>query len=154
MICTDIDKTSLDICQRRIPSAKCILVNAKNTTLPIRSISINLVLCIQVFPVIESNWFLSEAFRILKNEGLIVGVFLNKTSLRGLSVGTYQRLMSKYVYKHYQFSHYSFRKRLLCSGFEILYESGFCWFPFSRGSNSIFISLFTRLGRLLNPSVA
>jgi hypothetical protein len=35
------------------------------------------------------------------------------------------------------------------AGFDILLERGYCWFPFSRASNSPFIPFFARLERWL-----
>ena len=83
LICTDINPKTLAICQRRIPEANCILVSKRDTTLPASPGSLGLILCIEVIPVLRSDWFIKEAFRALQCGGLVVGVFENKLSLRG-----------------------------------------------------------------------
>ena len=133
MICTDIDEKTLAMCKERLPTASCILVRSDENKLPCESESIGLLLCIEVFPVINSDWFICEAFRVLQNGGLVVAVFLNLLSLRGLFVHT--RSLFRGI-RYYKFSYPSWRKRLLSNGYSILYEEGFCWLPFSRASNS------------------
>ena len=86
MTCTDIDPHSLAICQQRVPSARCLLVSPESTRLPCASESMNLLLCLEVFPVIESEWFPREAFRALAPGGVLVGVAHNRFSLRGMFV--------------------------------------------------------------------
>ena len=88
MTCTDINEKALAICKKRIPSANCILVRPDGTTLPCESESVRLLLCIEVPPVVQADWFVREACRVLQNDGLIVGVFLNRLSLRGFYVHT------------------------------------------------------------------
>jgi len=51
MICTDIDPNALEVCQRRIPSAKCILVDPNDSKIPYETRSVKLLLCIEVLPV-------------------------------------------------------------------------------------------------------
>jgi SAM-dependent methyltransferase len=84
LICSDIDQRSLDICQKRIPTARCIRVSPEDTRLSSDTESIGLILCIGVEPVIHSSWFIDEAFRVLRGGGLLVGVFSNRSSWRGL----------------------------------------------------------------------
>src|SRR5574341_2375579 len=48
IICTDVDATSLTLCQRRIPQAKCILVSPDDPKIPCESDSIGLLLCLEV----------------------------------------------------------------------------------------------------------
>src|SRR5215470_3961495 len=83
MTCTDINLNMLSICQKRIPMAKCILVDKEDTTLPCESGKLKLLLCIEVIEVISSNWFIKESLRVLQDGGKIVGVFNNRLSLRG-----------------------------------------------------------------------
>lgn len=158
MICTDVDKNNLEICKNRMPTAKCILTNMDDKTLPSETASLSLILCIEVYPVIESEWFLTEAHRVLTNKGVVVGVFLNRHSLRGLFVNIREKLRKKDRFIHYQLSYSFWKKRMFNNNFRVLYERGFCWFPFPRASNSYFIRIFTfiesvlHLGKLVNIS--
>jgi SAM-dependent methyltransferase len=151
VVCTDIDTSALDICQERIPSANCILVDPTDSTLPCETESLGLILCVEVYPVLESQWFLPEAHRTLARGGLIVGVALNKRSLRGLAIKArdLRRPPDVHGYRHYQISYSSWKKEAQEQGFEMLHERGFCWFPFRRDSNSSLVPAFTRLERAL-----
>src|SRR5664279_867276 len=84
VICTDIRPKALEICQRRLPLAKCILVKPTDTTLPCPTNTINLLLCIEVDPVISSEWFPEEASRVLTAGGILVATMTNKSSLRAV----------------------------------------------------------------------
>jgi len=145
--CTDINEKRLKICQKRIPTTKCILVSPNETKLPCVSESIDLLLCIEVGAVIQADWFINEAFRVLKNDGIIVGVFLNLLSFRGL----FAHMKASFTgsYNHYKIAYPSWRRNLLNRGFFMLYEEGYCWFPFSRISNSVFVPYFARLEKIL-----
>jgi SAM-dependent methyltransferase len=134
MTCTDVQADMLDLCQERLPAAKCILVEADDTRLPCESDSLHLLLCIEVPPVMNAEWFVSEASRVLRMDGLIVGVFWNLLSWRGLAVHTTDRVAHRGDY--YKQSYPSWRRKLVRSGYNILYEEGYCWFPFRRASNS------------------
>jgi hypothetical protein len=148
MICTDTNEQTLAMCKKRIPTAHCILVRPDDNKIPSKSESIGLLLCIEVLPVIQSDWFINESFRILQNDGLVVGVFLNLLSFRGFfahmgSVFTGQE--DKY-YKH---SYFRFKRKLFGSGYSLLYEEGYCWFPFTRQSNSVLVKYFSPAEKLL-----
>ena len=141
IICTDINASSLERCRERIPGATCIRANPHDTTLPCATESIGLLLCIEVFQVIPNAWFISEASRTLKPNGLIVGVFNNKLSWRGyihhvLSVARNQ-------FDYYDTSYYQWRRKLREAGFQVMREEGLCWFPLSRTSDSPLVSLCT-----------
>lgn len=147
MTCTDISDERLAICKKRIPTANCILVSPDENKLPIESESVDLLLCIEVLPVMQADWFISEAFRVLKNDGLIVGVFSNLLSLRGFFVHLRSSLTKDDDY--YKLSYPVWRRKLVGTGYSILYEEGYCWFPFSRASNSVFVPYFVRLEKWL-----
>lgn len=151
--CADVDSQALALCQSRNPNARCILVNPADTVLPMPGSSIDFFLCAEVFPVIESDWFLSEARRILRPGGRLVGVYLNMRSARGL--------LARYVteprknpdgFRHYRFAYSPFRRNLVGAGFEIEREEGYCWGPFSRESNSPMIPAFLQIERMLRLS--
>lgn len=143
MICTDINENTLAICKERIPSASCILVRTDEKRLPCESESIGLLLCIEVSPVMQADWFISEATRVLQNDGIMVGVFMNLLSFRGFFA--HMRSSFKGEYDYYELAYPSWRMQLLGRGYSMLYEEGFCWFPFNRTSNSVFVPYFVRL---------
>jgi SAM-dependent methyltransferase len=151
IICTDVDRRALALCQERIPAARCIHVNPEDQALPCKPSSLGLILCVEVFPVIESDWFLREAHRTLTPGGLVVGVALNRWSLRGLLVRAMERRRddTEKDHAHYTVPYPLLRWRLKEEGFTIRYERGYCWFPFSRESNSFLVPMFTRLEELL-----
>src|SRR5207245_7711329 len=95
MTCIDVNRQCLDECQRKAPHAKCILANPADRAIPCDSGAVALLLCIEVAPVIQSDWFLSEAHRLLGNNGVLVGVLLNRASWRGLLTRMKYRFASK-----------------------------------------------------------
>jgi ubiquinone/menaquinone biosynthesis C-methylase UbiE len=150
MICTDINPDVLDICQRRIPTAKCILVSPNDSKIPSLTASIGLLLCIEVDPVIHSDWFIHEAFRVLTSGGTLVGVVSNSFSHRAVA----HRLMSIFdsnrrkegtVSSLYKFSYRKWKKQIVQTGFNIAYEEGYRWLPFSCTSNFLLIPQLTQL---------
>ena len=148
-ICTDVDPDALAVCQRRIPDATCILVERRARSLPCPDRSVRLVVCHEVFPVVESDWFLREAWRVLSDGGLLVGVTLNRSSLRGLFVRVRDFRRSR-IHVHYQRSYSAWKELATTAGFQLSYERGCCWFPLPRQSDStlapIFVALEQRLG--------
>ena len=147
MTCTDIDTQALGICQRRVPRATCIPVSPDATTLPCDTGAMSLLLCLEVFPVMDSGWFANEARRVLRDDGVLVGVTLNRHSLRGWFVRAKGRLRGDSQF--YNHSDAEWRRSIRDAGFEISLERGYCWFPFSRASNSVFVPFFVRLERWL-----
>jgi len=147
MICTDIDEQTLEICKKRISKANCILVHPNDTKIPCASGSVDLLLCIEVAPVIQTDWFINEAFRVLQNDGLVLGVFWNLLSFRGLFAHMTASFNGNFDY--YKIVYPFWRKKLSKRGFVMLYEEGYCWFPFRRASNSVFVPYFTRIEKRL-----
>ncbi|MGA2656442.1 MAG: methyltransferase domain-containing protein [Verrucomicrobiota bacterium] len=148
MTCIDVDRRTLDICRRRVPGANCILASPSDRTIPCERGSLALVVCIEVGPVVQSGWFLPEAFRVLRERGVLVGVCWNLASWRGLLV----RL--KYWLRRHSDGFYSrvypqWRRELLKTGFRLVHEEGLCWAPFVRASNSPLVPLFVRCERIL-----
>jgi len=148
LTCTDIDAQALAVCQQRLPTAKCIQVSPSDSTLPCAASSVSLLLCLEVFPVMDSAWFAWEANRVLAIDGVLVGVTLNRTSLRGMFVRAKQRLTG--TSEFYKSSYGEWRGRMEAAGFTVTFERGYCWFPFGRSSNSwlapFFVSIERRLG--------
>jgi len=150
MICADINTENLELCRKRIPSAQCILVGQQDTTLPAGPSSVSLLLCIEVFPVIDSEWFLPEANRVLANGGVLIGVLLNTLSIRGLFYRAAEPLRKNDPENNfYRQPYFSFRNKISSIGFDIIYQRGFCWFPFSRTSNSKMIPIAGRIEKFL-----
>jgi SAM-dependent methyltransferase len=152
LICTDIDQYSLTICQKRIPEAMCIHVSPNESKLPCDVESIGLILCIEVEPVIHSDWFIDESFRVLQKGGLVLGVFSNRLSWRGLmyhSIGPFPPLRAKSSWYFYPLSYADWRESFCKRGFTLAYEEGYGWTPFRGYSNSPLVPVATRIERYL-----
>jgi SAM-dependent methyltransferase len=134
MTCTDVMAGHLEICRRRLPAATCVLVSPTDSTLPCETGSIGLLLCVGVPPAIQSPWFIAEAHRVLKKDGILVGTFWNLLSLRGL--GQHLYALCTGGSGQYRFAYPPWRRKLSAAGFRMLHEEGYCWFPFRRASNS------------------
>ena len=147
VICTDIYAGRLKTCKARIPSAKCILVDPESRELPCESGTVGLILGIEVPFVTQSNWFISEAYRVLQAGGFVVLITFNLFSWRGLIA--HLSASARESYDYYERSYISRKKELRTGGFTVRHETGFCWFPFSRASNSPLIPLALRLERSL-----
>jgi hypothetical protein len=148
----DIDRCSLTICQKRIPAATCIHVSPNDSRLPCDAESIGLILCIEVEPVIHSDWFIDESFRVLQKGGLVLGVFSNRLSWRGLMyhpIGPFPPLRAKSGWYFYPLSYDRWRKSFCERGFTLVYEEGDGWPPFRRYSNSPLVQIATRIERYL-----
>lgn len=147
MACIDINARALVRCHKRIPQAKCALVDGNNTVLPYESASFGLVLCVEVPPVINSTWFMSEVFRVLHPGGVVVGVFSNLFSLRGSYHALVASLKGQTI--TYKMPYPNWRDKLYRAGFEMIDEVGLCWFPFRRDSDSRLVPVFTQLENYL-----
>ena len=147
LVCTDINQHSLDVCQQRIPTAECLLVQPDDTTIPCQTETIQLLLCIEV-EVIHHDWFIAEAHRVLKLGGVMVAVAWNLFSLRSLYVRLASLLSANQV-DPYKIPYLVFRRRLRQHGFAMLAEEGYCWFPFSRESNSSLVPAAVQLEKWL-----
>jgi SAM-dependent methyltransferase len=149
---TDINQEPLEICRRRVPNCRCILVQPGDTHLPCENRSVDLILVMEVVPVSHSRWFYREAFRILKPGGLVVGMLTNKFSLRGLLYMLLTKL-GKRCRDEYQASYsksYGYWKKIIIeNGFEFIHQQGYCWFPFGRSSNSFLVPFFTSLEKFI-----
>src|SRR5262249_18901268 len=147
MICADIDAEALAICQRKIPTATCILRKPEDTTLPCASDSVSLLLCIEVPPLVQSDWFITEAARVLDDDGLLVIVYWNLLSFRG--VFSHVRAMIGGGLDFYRMAYPTWKKKVSQLGFQFVYEEGFCWFPFGRESDSALVPYATSLEKQL-----
>src|SRR5687767_2144180 len=85
MTCMDVNSADLAVCQRKVPRAKCVLALPENTSIVAPTASARLMLCIEVVPIIEAEWFPREASRVLQEGGVLVGVCINGQSLRAMA---------------------------------------------------------------------
>jgi SAM-dependent methyltransferase len=149
LICTDTNARALALCQQRIPTATCVLAHDDERTLPAADQSLGLVLCIEVVPVMPSTWFRQEVMRVLQPGGLLVGVFWNQWSWRGLLHHTAARLQHKQD-DWYSEAYPRWRKCMRKQGFLFVQEEGCYWPPFRhRTSNSPLIPLACCIERVL-----
>ena len=153
-LCLDIDEVALSKCVRRNPAAQCLLVDRRNTHLPWEDGYLKMILCIEVCGVLESEWFPHEAARVLADDGLVVGVFFNRQSLRGGYRHVVDRL--RHTAGFYQRDFRTWKKAFENVGFRFLHAQGICWLPFHRESNSSLVPVLTnmeeRLGLRSLPS--
>lgn len=149
MTCTDVDRKALEICRHKAPAAKCLWVDPEQDTIPCESRAFSLALCIEVAPVIQSGWFLSEAARVLQDKGVLVAVVWNRASIRGWMHRRGHRAAKGTRPEFYEHSYSSWKRRLFEAGFEMVHSEGFCWGPFGRASNSRATTLCAKLERLL-----
>jgi SAM-dependent methyltransferase len=150
MTCIDVNPKTLAACQQKVPAARTVLTSSQDETIPCEPDSMNLLLCVEVAPVINSQWFLSDAKRVLRENGILLCVCWNRASLRGIVSRFKERLAPTSGTVFYRRSYSDWRKDLNRVGFEPIHEEGFCWAFFGRMSNSPFIPLFTKLERLLH----
>ncbi len=151
VICTDVRPEALEICQRRLPGAKCILVRPTDTSLPCATDTLNLVLCMEVDAVTSSEWFIEEASRVLTAGGILVATINNRSSLRAAFHEAFRPgdAITRKELGFYQISYRDRRTRLLRCGFEVIHEEGCCWSPFPRDSNSFLVPHFVRFEKYL-----
>lgn len=149
MTCTDVDPATLRTCQARLPSANCILVDPGAETIPGEDGSFNLLLCIEVRQLVQSDFFLPEAARVLVPGAALVAVTWNRFSLRGVAGAAVHRLRGLGPHPFYNRSYRSWERRLGQAGFDVIDRTGMCWFPFGRSSDSRLVPLATRLEDLL-----
>lgn len=147
MIATDVNPEVLNLCQKRNPSATCILVKATDTRLPCDTKSVDLVVAIEPDVAMQGDWILPEANRVLRDGGIMVSVIWNNMSWRGIVPHIQCRI--KGTYDYYTYSYREWKDRFHRGGFRIIYTEGLCWMPFGRSSNSSLIPFFTNMEKAL-----
>src|SRR2546427_2835608 len=90
--CTDVNPTTLAVCQARIPEARCVVVQPADTRFPVDDASVRLLVVIEVAPVSEAVWFPREAARVLEPGGILIATLLNPVSARGAFYRMIRRL--------------------------------------------------------------
>jgi SAM-dependent methyltransferase len=138
MICADINSRALELCQQRIPGARCVLLTEDNRKVPCDDSSLGMLLCIDC-PVMPEEWFAREATRALRTGGVLVGVFSNKLSWRGAFSHMLASLRG--CQDWYSNSYPSWRRAMRARGFKMVRELGWRWPPFSITSNSPLLPL-------------
>lgn len=146
-ICTDICPDAIAVCQERLPEATCVCVDPNSRELPCGTNSVQMLLGIEVHEVLECDWFIEEANRVLDDNGILVGVFQNLVSWRGLAK-RFMPLRDDGIVD-YRVSYSSWRGKMQQHGFEFVKEEGLCWFPFSRHSDSPLIPISVKLEQLM-----
>ena len=150
MTSIDIDSHSLAVCKRNVPSANCLRADPEASTIPCGPGSTSMLLCIEVAPVIQAPWFLSESHRVLADQGFLVGVWWNRRSWRWFGWLLKNFLTGgRSAQSFYKKAYPAWRQDLRSVGFDVVYEEGFSWAPFNRASNSPLIPLSARLERFL-----
>ena len=134
MTATDIDPQALQLCQERNPAVHCVLVQPDDQELPAATASVDLLLRLEVPPLDTCAWFHSEAARVLKRGGKLVGTLNNLLSWRGAAVSLKSKLLHRRHF--YSVTFPAFQKTLAEHGFSIDTADGCCWPPFGRQSNS------------------
>jgi SAM-dependent methyltransferase len=153
MTCTDVDAAALDVCRRRLPTARCVLTKPEATELPAETGSLGLVLCYEVFPIVHESWLLAEVARVIAPGGIFLAVVSNRTSYRRWLWQARNRVSGRDEQQSepdmYCRSYRSWRAELLNLGFEAVSEEGFCWMPFSRESDSRLIPVTTHMEKMV-----
>ncbi len=146
-ICIDVDPESVETCALRLPEATCICLDKDYDRLPCEDQSVNLVLCIEVPPVLYSKWFLPECRRVLDPDGLLVTVFWNRGSVRGRFASA--RARRHRTYDYYPKRYVEWMEEVSDAGFREVWSEGLCWAPFARDSDSAFVTPAVRLEHAL-----
>ncbi len=87
--------------------------------------------------------------RVLADRGVLIGVILNRRSLRGMFVNSRERRREGNGYVHYQHAYPKWKSAAMGRHFEMLHEEGCCWFALRRSSNSRLVPVFASIERLL-----
>jgi SAM-dependent methyltransferase len=146
---TDVDTRALQVCQSRIPNARCVLADPKSRRLVAENDSIDLALCIEVGPVVHADWAISEFSRVLKLGGRLAAVCWNRNSWRGLLYHNVPSLRSSGSdpLVGFPIKYKNFRRQMIKHGFRFEKELGYAWGPFRRTSDSIPVSLWAAFER-------
>ena len=147
LTCTDVDPEALAICRSRLEHGRCIQVSPNDVSLPGKNEAFSLLLCMEVFPVVHNDWFITEAWRVLEEGGVLVGAFLNLHSWKGLLHRSRASVLGRAQWYHRSYS--DWRKQVRKMGFEMTLETGYSWMPFARNSNHPLVPVATRLEKWL-----
>jgi ubiquinone/menaquinone biosynthesis C-methylase UbiE len=141
----DVSVTAVARCAQRIPEGHFFCVDTDAPALPVGDQTVDLIVCIEVRPVVESPWFLPEARRVLRPGGQLFVVVWNSRSLRGAVANALRLLRDHRRHPFYSTAYVSWRKQLGDAGFRITEQQGLCWMPLSRASKSRLAPALARL---------
>jgi len=147
MTATDVNPSAVRMCQQRNPAVNCILVSPNEESFPAATGSSDLLVCMEVEAVTNSDWFFDEAARVLRSGGRLVGTHSNLLSWRG-AIGRFKSTV-RGGYEYYATTYGYFRRSLGERGFTMREERGCCWPPFGRDSNSPMVPAAVTLERTL-----
>jgi SAM-dependent methyltransferase len=149
VIATDVDAGFLQVCQSRIPNARCVLADSNSDWLAAEDESVDVALCMEVGPVIHSYWAVPEFARVLKRGGRLAGVCWNRSSWRGFLYHNVPRLRSpgSDSLVGFPIKYKNFRSQMIKHKFRFEKELGYAWGPFRRTSNSFPVSLWAAFER-------
>lgn len=152
VIVEEINALPLKILRNREPAIPLILLDRKVKHFSIKGSSVDCVLCVEVFRLIQSGWFFSECNRILKQNGIVIFTTHNRYSYKGF----YKKFLLKEDFEkhpwkkfHYASSFRQIKLRLKSANFELIRAKGFNWLPASRASNNKLIPYFASMERWL-----
>ena len=141
---SDVNRASLELCRRRLPTGTFIECLPADRTLPAEDAQAQLLLVLEVADVAQAEWFPAEAARVLAPGGRLVFAIQNGHSLRGLAYGALRRLGERRTHRNfYADSYAAFTARLLANGLRMISAEGFAWLPFQRQSDSRLIPVAT-----------
>lgn len=150
MTCIDVNEHALEVCKHNVQAARYVLADPVSRTIEAAPDSTALLLCIEVAPALEADWFIAELNRVCKLGAYFVGVHVNRRSWRGIACRLrYLMTGSPDGAVYYLTSYSDWSQKLKESGFSMVSEVGFCWMPFRRDSDSRLVPFFCRLERIL-----
>ena len=156
VIVEEINPLPLKILLNREPAIPLILLDSKVKLFPIKESSVDCVLCIGVYSLIESEWFFCECNRILKQNGIIIFTHYNRHSYKGfykkfVLKEDFSEDFSKHPWKklNYASSFQQIKLRLKNAGFKLTRAKGYHWPPASYASNTKLVPYFAAIERLL-----
>jgi SAM-dependent methyltransferase len=151
VVCTDIDPGVIELCASRLPEANCALTRPSDERFPATDGDLALLLVYEVAPVTNAAWFPLEAGRVLGPHGILAFSYYNPLSIRGIfyrAVALVDRSRRELPYYRGP-SYLSFRRSLARAGFEFMHQEGFAWAPFTRVSDSRWVSVAAHIERAL-----
>lgn len=137
----DIDKEAINIYQNRVPNSEAILTSPNTDQIPLGDNTMDLLLVISLSQIFTHDWFIKEAYRIIKPGGYVVGTLQNRLSWRG-QLQKFKSMILK-TENPFKISFNEFKNRAEKEGFHMIFSRGFGWIPIhSTRNNSILIPIF------------
>ena len=151
IVATEVSRDAL-VAMNPNPAVVRILVDPAQPTLPFRSASLRSVIAMEVPAASDEAWFRAECHRVLEPGGAAIVSVHNALSYKGLVSRLLRRLRAR---RGLSWAGLYYRQGLTAhvhawrsAGFRVRSSTGFYWLPFSRASNSTWISAAAALERL------